>query len=93
MIRNIQYIIFALCSGCAIKAPSKPQTLPYDNFNAVNEAQFVQRTISGSSNIDYSQPLFIFAIICGAVFLISFFPLFLSTCNWFYKKILTLFKK
>lgn len=86
-------MIFTLCSGCAIKAPSKPQTLPDHNFNAVNESQFVQRTISGSSNIDYSQPLFIFAIICGVVFLISFFPLFLSAFKWLYKKILTLFKK
>jgi len=93
MLKHIQYIFFIICAGCTIKAPSKPQSLPDNNFNAVNEAQFVQRTISGSSNIDYSQPLFIFSIICGAVFLISFFPLFLSICNWFYKKILTLFKK
>lgn len=93
MIKYIQYIIFVLCAGCSIKAPSKPQPLSNENFNVVNEGDFVQRTLSGNSNIDYSEPLFIFLIISGVVFLISFFPLFVSICNWFYKKILTLFKK
>lgn len=93
MFRRIQYIFFIICSGCAIKPPLKPQSLPDENFDTVNEIQFAQRTISGNSSIDYSEPLFIFSIICGFVFLISFFPLFLSICNWFYKKILTLFKK
>lgn len=93
MIKYMQYIIFVLCAGCSIKAPSKPQPLSNENFNVVNESGLIQRTLAGNSNIDYSQPLFIFTIICGVVFLVSFFPLFLSTCNWFYKKILTLFKK
>lgn len=93
MYKNIQYIIFVLCSGCSIKAPSKPQPPSNENFNAVNEGDFVQRTLSGNCNIDYNQPLLVFAIICGIVFLISFFPLFFSGCKWFRKKILTLFKK
>ena len=93
MTKYMQYIIFVLCAGCSIKAPSKPQPLSNQNFNVVNDDIFVQRTLIGNSNIDYSQPLFIFLIICSIVFLISFFPLFLSACKRFYKKILTLFKK
>ena len=78
MIKIIQYIFFILCAGCASKVPSKPQSPSNTNLNAINESDFVQRTLSGNSNIDYSQPLFIFAIICGVVFLISFFSLILE---------------
>ncbi len=93
MIKYLLYISFILCSGCFRKLPSKPTPITNDNFNSSPQGSFAQKTIAGNSSIDYSEPLFIFILISSAVFIISFFPLFAFTCKWFYKKILTLFKK
>lgn len=93
MTKSIQYIFFIICSGCAVKSPSKTTSISNIDLNKVNEGDFVQRTLSTNPSIDYSQPLFIFLLIASIVLSISFFPLLITIYKWFYKKILTLFRK
>ena len=93
MIKYIECSILLLFMGCAAKTPANLNPLTDNDFNLTNEVGFTQRTISGTSNIDYTEPLFIFFTILGVVLISSFFPLFLMALTWSYKKILTLFKK